>query len=164
MGRGAYPLQQQLVSQHPPSQVKHVINCFQHIPESHGALHIPCGGAPQQRSPLTPQHALIGFTPTPTHPSAAPCTPALAHTSPLDTERKRSARAPTSPRSTGLCAIWDCISSSSSSSRWHFRLKKFHCARVRGAGERTFFTTQLPFLVFYVFDSQLSFLVFYVSV
>jgi hypothetical protein len=29
-----------------------------HIPESCGALQNPCGGAPQQRGPLTPQHAL----------------------------------------------------------------------------------------------------------
>ena len=38
--------------------------------ESCGALHNPCGGAPQQRRPLTPKHALIGFTPTPPNPSA----------------------------------------------------------------------------------------------
>ena len=31
-----------------------------------------------------------------------------------DTDRTRSARAPTSPRSIGFCAIWGCISSSSS--------------------------------------------------
>jgi hypothetical protein len=53
-----------------PAFSKHIINCFQHIPGSCGALHSPYGGAPQQRRPLTPQHALIGFTPTPTHPSA----------------------------------------------------------------------------------------------
>ena len=35
--------------------------------------------------------------------------PALAHASFLDTDRTRNARAPTRPRSTGLCAIWDCI-------------------------------------------------------
>jgi hypothetical protein len=42
------------------------------------------------------------------------CAPALAHASSLDTDRTRNARAraPTSPRSTGICAIWDCISSS----------------------------------------------------
>jgi hypothetical protein len=49
---------------------KHIMNCFQHIAGSCGALQNPCGGAPQQRRPLTPQHALFGFTPTPTHPSA----------------------------------------------------------------------------------------------
>ena len=46
------------------------MNCFQHIPESRSALHNPCGGAPQQRRPLTPQHTPIGFTPTLAHPSA----------------------------------------------------------------------------------------------
>ena len=40
------------------------------------------------------KHALIGFTPTPTHPpTQAPCTPALAHTSPLDTDFTRNTRA-----------------------------------------------------------------------
>ena len=33
----------------------------------------------------------------------------------LDTDRTRNARAPTSNRSTGFCAIWVCISSGSSS-------------------------------------------------
>jgi len=65
---------------------------------------------------MTPLHAPIGFTTTPTHPSA--CTPALvhAHIPPLDTDCTHSARRPTSPRSTGLCAIWNCISSSSMAS------------------------------------------------
>jgi len=35
--------------------------------------------------------------------------PVLAHPSSLDTDRTRDARAPTSPRSTGFCAIWSCI-------------------------------------------------------
>ena len=41
----------------PQTQVsfKHIMNCFQHTPESCGALHSPCGGAPQQRGPLTLQ-------------------------------------------------------------------------------------------------------------
>jgi len=40
----------------------------------------------------------------------------IAHTSSLDTNLTRNTHAhPTSPRSTGFCAIWDCISSSSSS-------------------------------------------------
>ena len=59
-------------------------------------MHCPCGGAPQQRRP---------------------CTPALANASSLSTDRTRNARAPTSPRNTGLGAIWDCISSSPSSRR-----------------------------------------------
>ena len=46
----------------------------------------------------------------------APCTPVLAHTPSLDTDRTRNARAPTSPRITGFCAIRGSISSSSSSS------------------------------------------------
>ena len=92
---------------HATNQVasKHIMNCFQQIPESCGALHSPCGGAPQQRGPLTPQHALIGFTPTSTHPSALHIRARL--TSSLDTDRTCNARAPTSPRRTGFCAIWD---------------------------------------------------------
>ena len=35
---------------------------------------------------------------------------------PLTSDRTRNARAPTTPRGIGFCAIWDCISSSSSSS------------------------------------------------
>ena len=41
----------------------------------------------------------------------AACTPALAHTSSLNTDLTRNTRAPHSPRSTGFCAILDCISS-----------------------------------------------------
>ena len=33
----------------------------------------------------------------------------LAHASSLDTDRTPNARAPTSTRSTGFCAIWVCI-------------------------------------------------------
>ena len=44
----------------------------------------------------------------------APCTTAPAHTSSLVSRITRT-RAPTSPRSIGFCAIWDCISPSSSS-------------------------------------------------
>ena len=54
------------------------------------------------------------------HPlTQAPCTPALAHASSLNTDRARNARAPTSPRRTGFCAPWGCISSSSSSAVTH---------------------------------------------
>ena len=91
------------------------MNCFQHISGSCGALHSPFGGAPQQRGPLTPQHALSASHPHPL--TQAPCTPALAHASSLDTDCTRNARAPTSTRSTGFCAIWACIGSSSSSNR-----------------------------------------------
>jgi len=41
--------------------------------------------------------------------------PALAHASSLDTHRTRNARAPTSTRITGFCAMWAHISPSSSS-------------------------------------------------
>ena len=98
---------------------KHIMNCFQHIPESCGALHSTCGGAPQQRGPLTPQtqtrpNRLHIHTP-PTHPPKR-----LAHPRspipPLSTLTSRATHAhPTLPRSTGFCAIWGCISSSSSS-------------------------------------------------
>jgi len=52
----------------------------------------------------------------PHQPTQAPCTPALAHMPPLSTLTSRATHAhPTSPRITGFCAIWDFISSSSSS-------------------------------------------------
>ena len=55
-----------------PIQRKSVPGPFRHLKEveSCGALHSPCGGPPQQRGPLTPQHAQIGFTPAPTNPGA----------------------------------------------------------------------------------------------
>ena len=62
---------------------------------------------PQRKKSWTPQ----GFGGLPARRGL--CTPALAHAPSLDTARTRSARAPTSPRSTGFCAIWNCISSSS---------------------------------------------------
>ena len=94
---------------------KHIINCFQHISGSCGALHSPCGGAPQQRGPLTPQtQTRPNRLHTHTHPPKR-----LAHPRspipPLSTLTSRATHAhPTSPRSTGFCAIWGCISSSSS--------------------------------------------------
>jgi len=106
---------------------KNIMNCFQHIPESCGALHspcggapqqrehtAPCGGAPQQRGPMTPQtQTRPNRLHTHTHPPKR-----LAHPRspipPLSTLTSRATHAhPTSPRSTGLCAIWGCISSSS---------------------------------------------------
>ena len=62
-----------------------IMNCFQLKSESRGALHNPRGGAPQQRGPLTPQHALgalIGFT---THADSPECLAphAFAHNSSL---------------------------------------------------------------------------------
>ena len=87
--------------------------------------------------PFTPYHELIpshtgvarclahpprGSTTTTSHQHPfiwASCTTAPAQTSSLvsDHTRVSHTRAPTSPRSIGFCAIWDCISSSSSSSR-----------------------------------------------
>ena len=91
------------------------MNCFQHIPESRGAIaQPPRGGATKKKADPTTQHALIGFKhphlpqPSALHNRTCPC--------PLTSDRTRNARAPTSPRSIGFCAIWDCISSSSSSS------------------------------------------------
>ena len=118
---------------HKPSILQAHHKLFQHIPESCGALHSPCGGAPQQRGPLTPQtQTRPNRLHTHTHsPTQAPCTPALAHTSSLDTDLTRNTRAPhftpqhwlrtrtrtnTIPYGTeasAACAIWDCISSSS---------------------------------------------------
>ena len=73
-------------------------------------LRCQSGGAPQQRRSLTPQHALIDFTHTP-HPPRR-----LAH-----------------PRSTGFCAIWDCVCSSSCSSarskRSKHRMPSYKLAR-----------------------------------
>ena len=89
------------------------MNCFQHIPESRGAIaQPPRGGATKKKADPTTQHALIGFKhphlpqPSALHNRTCPC--------PLTSDRTRNARAPTSPRSIGFCAIWDCISSSSS--------------------------------------------------
>ena len=93
------------------------MNCFQHIPESRGAIaQPPRGGATKKKADPTTQHALIGFKhphlpqPSALHNRTCPC--------PLTSDRTRNARAPTSPRSIGFCAIWDCISSSSSSEAW----------------------------------------------
>ena len=90
------------------------MNCFQHLPESRGAIaQPPRGGATKKKADPTTQHALIGFKhphlpqPSALHNRTCPC--------PLTSDRTRNARAPTSPRSIGFCAIWDCISSSSSS-------------------------------------------------
>ena len=68
------------------------MNCSQQIPEPCGALHSPCGEAPQQRRPLTPQHALIGFTPTPTHPLKRLAHP-RSHIPPLSTLTARATHA-----------------------------------------------------------------------
>ena len=103
------------------------MNCFQHIPESCGALHNLCGGAPQRRGPLTPQtQTRPNRLHTHTHPPKR-----LAHPrSPiplLSTLTSRATHAhPTSPRSTGFCAMWDCISSRSSST--FINLEK-HCVK-----------------------------------
>jgi len=82
------------------------MSCFQHIPESCGALHSPCGGAPQQRGPLTPQ---TQTRPNRLHTHFYP-SKRLAHPrSPIPPLSKFTSRAtpahPTSPRSTGFCAI-----------------------------------------------------------
>ena len=91
------------------------MNCFQHIPESRGAIaKPPRGGATKKKADFTTQHALIGFK----HPHL-PQSSALHNRTcpcPLTSDRTRNARAPTSPRSIGFCAIWESISSSSSSS------------------------------------------------
>ena len=77
-------------------------------------MHNPCGGAPQQRGPLTPQtQTRPNRLHTHTHPPKR-----LAHPRspipPLSTLTSRATHAhPTSPCSTGFCAIWDCINSSS---------------------------------------------------
>ena len=76
-------------------------------------------------------------------PSQAPCTPALAHTSFLDTDLTRNTRAPHFTRSTGFCAIWDCISSSSSfkqegtSPRTHPPLRSLVCCIDNSTGARS---------------------------
>ena len=71
----------------------------------------PRGGATKKKADPTTQHALIGFKhphlpqPSALHNRTCPC--------PLTSDRTRNARAPTSPRSIGFCAIWESISSSS---------------------------------------------------
>ena len=49
--------------------------------------------------------------PVPQVQQYAPCGRLVpqGHASSLDTDRMRSARAPTSTRNTGFCAIWACI-------------------------------------------------------
>ena len=96
------------------------MNCFQHIPESRGAIaQPPRGGATKKKADPTTQHALIGFKhphlpqPSALHNRTCPC--------PLTSDRTRNARAPTSPRSIGFCVIWDCISSSSSSKDYQYQ-------------------------------------------
>ena len=102
------------------------MNCFQHIPESRGAIaKPPRGGATKKKADFTTQHALIGFK----HPHL-PQSSALhnrTYPCPLTSDRTRNARAPTSPRSIGFCAIWESISSSSSS---NFLIDKFAGPRV----------------------------------
>jgi len=106
---------------------KHIMNCFQHIPESCGALHNPCVGAPQQRGPLTPQtQTNPNRLHTHTHPPERLAHPRLP-IPPLSTLTSRATHAhPTSPHSTGFCGIWDCISSSSwiEEGRWEKRKRR----------------------------------------
>ena len=55
---------------------------------------------------------------------------------PLSTLTSRATHAhPTSPRSTGFCAIWNCISSSSSS-QWCSREQQFLCQKVMGGRQQ----------------------------
>jgi len=61
------------------------------------------------KTDFTTQHALIGFK----HPHL-PLSSALhnrTYPCPLTSDRTHNARAPTSPRSIGFCAIWESISS-----------------------------------------------------
>ena len=74
---------------------------------SHDPVHIAPEATVRSSSPA-PRGA------SPTRGLGAKCGPqrrALAHASSLDTDRTRNARAPTSTRSIGFCAIWVCISS-----------------------------------------------------
>ena len=113
------------------------MNCFQHIPESRGAIaQPPRGGATKKKADPTTQHALIGFKhphlpqPSALHNRTCPC--------PLTSDRTRNARAPTSPRSIGFCAIWDCISSSSTWRRTRRRTRRRTCRGMRRrAGAKT---------------------------
>ena len=134
------------------------MNCFQHIPGSCGALHSPCGGAPQQRGPLTPQiqtrpHRLH----THTHPPKR-----LAHPRspipPLSTLTSRATHAhPTSPRGTGFCVIWDCTTSSSSSTPANKRAKDLHVTLSHSSvGAGGFPNSQkLPVSFFKIYDTKL---------
>jgi len=97
------------------AEFTHIINCFQHISGSCGALHSPFGGAPQQRRPLTPQ----------THPNRRHTHPPkrLAHPRsfipPLSTLTSRATHAnPHLPEALASepSAIWVYISQSQDSS------------------------------------------------
>ena len=77
----------------------------------------PCGGAPQQRTKKAPDST----TRPNRHRTHTHSPKRLAHPrspiNPLSTLTSRATHAhplhPTSPRSTGFCAIWVCVSSSS---------------------------------------------------
>ena len=77
-------------------------------------MHNPCGGAPQQKGPLTPQtQTRPNRLHTHTHPPKRLAHPPRSPIPPFSTLTSRATHAhPTSPRSTGFCAIWGCISSS----------------------------------------------------
>ena len=84
-----------------PPASKHIMNCF--------------------------QHALICLTPTPTHTGAlhTRARSCLLSRHLPHAQRTHNTRAPTSNRRTGICAIWACISSSSSSV--HLFLSRASC-------------------------------------
>ena len=91
-----------------------IMNCFQHTPESCGALHTPAGEHPTKKAFLH-KHALTGFT---THAYlfkrlALPRLP--QHLPFFASPHVRYTCTPTQPRSTGFSAIWDSTSSSSNS-------------------------------------------------
>ena len=81
--------------------------------EISGALHTtPCGGAPHKESW---RRQTAGEASKTTHTPKRHATPAPAHPTPPRFDLLRAACAPTSTHSNGFCAIWVCISSSSSS-------------------------------------------------
>ena len=76
--------------------------------------------------PRVPARVFLGRGLTTSHQNPlirALCTTAPAHTSSLVSDHTRVSHAharPLHPRSIGFCAIWGCISSSSSSSSWDY--------------------------------------------
>ena len=118
------------------AHINQIINWF-HLEEHGNAPRtaypgpaVPCTATPRggttKKKDDHPEPAINGHRDLPRqHPSALHL-PCLPEPPTRDLTYTRNARASTSPRSTGFCVIWDCISSSSSSTlevSWHANLR-----------------------------------------
>ena len=93
----------------PKPSPNNIMNCFQHTGVMRCLDQSP-RGAPHKGSISLRKHAIIGFT---THAYSFKRLELLARPAPppLASPHTRHARALTSPRRIGFCAIWDCICS-----------------------------------------------------